>query len=194
MKVFASISAAFLLLNMYSVGATLLEETCKNLTSPPIGPARGFDFEFCKTSLQVAPGSEKADAIGLTIIAANIALVNFTHNKAKATELLQDKNLSKQIRRILTECQSIYSEDAVDLKKAIDALKSGKFDRMEDVINHLGKAADDVLACRDGWEFSGQKSLMPKEEENAEKLSELALAVASLLPSPPSPGPSFFGF
>ncbi|ONK80816.1 uncharacterized protein A4U43_C01F22080 [Asparagus officinalis] len=176
MKVFACISAAFLLLSMYSVGATL-EATCKQVTSPPV---HGFDFDFCKTSLQVVPGSEKADTLGLSLIAASLALANFMHNQAKATELLRDKNLSKPTRNILTDCQRFYSDDADDLKRAIEALKSGKFN-LSDIKTYLVNASDDVETCIESWEDLDQKSLMPKEEDDAEKISRLALAVTALL-------------
>ncbi|XP_020266168.1 putative invertase inhibitor [Asparagus officinalis] len=157
MKAFPSVFVALLLLSLFSVDATL-EETCKELAKP------GYDinFDFCMTTLQVVPGSDKADNLGLTIIAANLTYINFTHNQAKAEELINDKNVSEEDKKSLAVCHELYDMGAYTLlNDVIKDLGSPPID-FDKLNSDLGAVWDDASTCNDTWNEGKQKSLMAK--------------------------------
>ncbi|ONK66008.1 uncharacterized protein A4U43_C06F3230 [Asparagus officinalis] len=175
MKAFPSLVVALLFLNLLSADATL-EETCKQLAAHT---GVHFDVNFCITTLQVVPGSNEADAIGLTSIIANLANANITHNLAKVKELLNSKNVSAESKKALDVCEEVYDLGIEDIKETIEALESRNFFTVK---SRLSALLFNVFTCRDAWAESKLKSLMPKEEDDAYKISDLAVSIGASLP------------
>ncbi|ONK68145.1 uncharacterized protein A4U43_C05F7910 [Asparagus officinalis] len=175
MKAFPSVLVALLLLSLFSVNATL-EETCKELAKPE----HEINFDFCMTTLQVVPGSDKADDLGLTIIAANLTYINFTHNQAKAEELINDKNVSEEDKKSLAVCHDVYDMGAYTLNDVIKYLRCPPIDAFKLKVD-LSGVVTEASTCNDTWNEGNQKSLMAKEDDDAYKISSLALSVSTLI-------------
>ncbi|ONK66465.1 uncharacterized protein A4U43_C06F8370 [Asparagus officinalis] len=168
MKAFPSLIVALLFLNLLSADA-ILEETCKQLAAHP---GVHFDVNFCITTLQVVPGS-------LTSIIANLANANITHNLAEVKELLNSKDVSTVNKKALGVCEDVYDMGIEDIKETTEALKSRDFFTVK---SRLSALSFNVFTCMDAWAESKLRSLMPKEEDDAYKISDLALSVGASLP------------
>ncbi|ONK66010.1 uncharacterized protein A4U43_C06F3250 [Asparagus officinalis] len=175
MKAFPSLIVALLFLNLLSADATL-EETCKQLAARA---GVHFDVNFCITTLQVVPGSNKADAIGLTSIIANLANTNITHNLAKVEELLNSKNVSAESKKALGVCEEAYNKGAEDIKEMTEALKSRDFLTVKSRSSAL---LTNAFTCVSAWAESKLEPLMPEEVDDAYKISDLAFSIGASLP------------
>lgn len=145
-----------------------VEETCK---------AAGRDYNFCVATLSADPGSASADTQGLAVIATKLTKAKATSIELTISALLK-KNSDVKTRQCLGDCASMYSDLVDNLSDTIGYIQSKSYDQAKTYLS----AAEDVGGnCEDGFKELDVPSPMTKENDDAQRLSSLALAITVLL-------------
>ncbi|OAY79808.1 putative invertase inhibitor [Ananas comosus] len=169
-------SALVLILGNSAFTSGSLEDTCKKVQAGD----PDSKYEFCVTSLQVVPESRTANLSQLTIITTQLSIKNFTHALGVIAQLLKNHSLSHLQREVLETCQEVYNYGVDANKQAIEDVKAGD---IFSASSNLSAAADAPVNCEDAFSEAKEASLLPREDDLASKISNLALGILALLKS-----------
>ncbi|KAJ3670338.1 hypothetical protein LUZ60_010662 [Juncus effusus] len=147
-----------------------LEETCKKVTNSASG------YEFCVTSLQVVPGSQTANVYNLTVIVTELVKTNLTYAYTKYQELSKQSGWTNDTLKSFHVCLEVYSDASMDMDGLIGQAKSKDYYAFE--ITMTGVHID-VSTCDEAFEEGGEKTPIPKIDNDLADLAGLALAFAN---------------
>ena len=90
--------------------------------------------------------------------------------------MLNSKNVSEESKKSLGVCVEVYEMSVDAFKEAIKGIKSHDHEK---TMTNFSAALTDVHTCIEAWKEGNDKSIMSKEEDDAEKVSMLALDIAA---------------
>ena len=76
----------------------------------------------------------------------------------------------------LEVCVQVYDTSIDCFEEAIEGIKSRDHQK---IMTQFSAALTDVDTCIDAWEEGNEKSIMSKEEDDAKKISSLALDIGA---------------
>ncbi|VAH97756.1 unnamed protein product [Triticum turgidum subsp. durum] len=152
--------------------STIITRTCAAVGRS--GGQLGYEYDSCVGALSADPAAAAAkDAGQLALVATNLTVANVT-----STVLVLD-DLVKNLR----DCLRYYRDMNKTLDAALGDLRAG---RVEAASNKLSDASGVPDSCDiQLFEGSAKKNPMRKENTDADLLSRLAYAIATL----PAPDP-----
>ncbi|KAJ3670340.1 hypothetical protein LUZ60_010664 [Juncus effusus] len=170
MKILFLICLLFASFRLLHASHGSLEETCKKVTNSASG------YEFCVTSLQVVPGSQTANVYNLTVMVTELVKTNLTYAYTKYQELSKQSGWTNDTLKSFHVCLEVYSDASMDMDGLIGQAKSKDYYAFE--ITMTGVRID-VSTCDEAFEEGGEKTPIPKIDNDLADLAGLALAFAN---------------
>lgn len=157
----------------------LVTATCKHT----------LHFQLCITSLKSVPGSNTSDPKVLAEIALNLSrtyaakTLSYVYELQSNSSAANGSNNNIYASRCLSDCVEEYSEAIENLHDSKEALASGDYDQVDNLVS---AAMLDAETCEDGFrdmqiEDSDSTSLLNKRNIYLSELCSNALAITKLL-------------
>ncbi|KAB2614555.1 invertase inhibitor [Pyrus ussuriensis x Pyrus communis] len=151
----------------------LIPETCKKFAQ--YDP--NLSYNFCVTSLQAAPKSQRTDLHKLGIISIKLIRNNVTDTRHYIKHLLKNKKLDPYVRACLSDCLELYSDAIPTIKKALMNYKSKKYNAANIEVSSV---IDATITCEDGFKQGRLVSPLTKRNNYTFQLSIIALSFINL--------------
>ena len=84
--------------------------------------------------------------------------------------------MSSESKKSLAVCVEVYDTSIDGFEEAIEGIKSQDHSK---TMAQFSGALTDVNTCIEAWEEGNEKSIMFKEEDDAKKISSLALDIGA---------------
>ncbi|OWM75098.1 putative invertase inhibitor [Punica granatum] len=154
----------------------LVPETCSKAAQKD----PNLSYGFCVSALQSAPNSLCADTLQkLGLISIKLIWGNVTSTRCYIKYLLKNKKINPYVWSCLDDCLELYSDAVPTLKQAVQDYQAKRYD---DANVEVSSLIDAATTCEDGFEEKELVSPLKKRNDNAFKLSALALSIINMLP------------
>lgn len=179
MKHFSSFFLFLSLFNLTFYGSTaqnLIQTTCQSLSKN----GTSFKYDFCTSSLQAAPASQRATLPGIGMTSIRLVQYNVTDTMSHVKMLLlKDKKLDSHNTSCLKACLEVYSNAIASIKHATKSYNTKQY---YDANIQISAVIADATTCEDGFmEKQGGVSPLTKRNDNTIQLSSVALSVVNFM-------------
>ncbi|XP_040379614.1 uncharacterized protein LOC102709274 [Oryza brachyantha] len=163
--------------------SSVVEATCTKATAS--GNRRDL-APFCVAALQAAPGSGRADARGLAVIATNLTLANYTAAYATIKALQRRGGWSEREQAALATCRQLYVEALNVVHSAIHALNASQ---TKAYVADMGVVQSAATGCDDAFrgdrrrvgKSAAAESPLRKVDDDAINLTTIATLIVIIL-------------
>ncbi|KAK8935410.1 hypothetical protein KSP39_PZI013437 [Platanthera zijinensis] len=152
----------------------IVADTCKRAAAGD----PDLDYNFCKSLLQSAPGSHKADLRGLAVISINLAKNNAQRVLGHIRNLIGEETNNTYRKECLKTCKEVYADAVGELKDSAKSIDSG---RIHDARTALSASFDAAGTCEDSFSDGNIPSPLAADDDYYQNIGRIALSLAALL-------------
>ncbi|CAI9095525.1 OLC1v1031500C1 [Oldenlandia corymbosa var. corymbosa] len=180
------ISSAIPSTNSYNLAAAqysndMVNSTCRICTEI----STIFDFNFCVTTIQAAPGSRAVDLRGLAVLTMELALQNATTTVAAIEKMILSQTFDPLTTKCLKNCLESYADSVSNIVMAMGAFMA---DQLATANTLMGSVVEQPMTCEADFRHKkGEISPLAKNNYNLFEIGIISICIINQVSLHPVP-------